>query len=55
MRGSDSVIEVLNEVLTAELTAINQYFLDAKMCENCPSPSEIQIRRRGSAVERTVR
>lgn len=34
MRGSDSVIEVLNEVLTAELTAINQYFLDAKMCEN---------------------
>ena len=34
MRGSDSVIEVLNDVLTAELTAINQYFLDAKICEN---------------------
>jgi bacterioferritin len=34
MRGSDAVVELLNEVLTAELTAINQYFIDAKMCEN---------------------
>jgi bacterioferritin len=34
MRGSDAVIELLNEVLTAELTAVNQYFVDAKMCEN---------------------
>lgn len=34
MRGNESVIELLNEVLTAELTAINQYFVDAKMCEN---------------------
>ena len=31
MRGSDSVVELLNEVLTAELTAVNQYFVDAKM------------------------
>ncbi len=34
MRGDDQIIEILNEVLTAELTAINQYFLHAKMCEN---------------------
>src|ERR1700750_1465294 len=34
MRGDDRVIEYLNEQLTAELTAINQYFLHAKMQEN---------------------
>ena len=34
MRGNESVLEFLNEVLTAELTAINQYFVDSKMMEN---------------------
>ena len=34
MRGDPDIIELLNEVLTAELTAINQYFLDAKMLDN---------------------
>jgi bacterioferritin len=34
MQGKAEVIEILNEVLTAELTAINQYFIDAKMCDN---------------------
>lgn len=34
MQGDPQVIEALNEVLTAELTAINQYFAHAKMCEN---------------------
>ena len=32
MKGNPKVIEVLNEVLTAELTAVNQYFIHAKMC-----------------------
>jgi bacterioferritin len=34
MRGDERSIEFLNEQLTAELTAINQYFLHAKMQEN---------------------
>ena len=34
MRGDDRAIEFLNEQLTAELTAINQYFLHGKMQEN---------------------
>ncbi|MCO5313556.1 MAG: bacterioferritin [Microthrixaceae bacterium] len=34
MQGNAEVIDVLNEVLTAELTAINQYFVHAKMCSN---------------------
>ena len=34
MHGDPDIIELLNEVLTAELTAINQYFLDAKMLDN---------------------
>lgn len=28
------VIEVLNDALTAELTAVNQYFVHAEMCQN---------------------
>jgi bacterioferritin len=34
MRGDAEVIELLNEVLTAELTTINQYFIHAKLCDN---------------------
>ncbi len=34
MQGDPEIIDALNELLTAELTAINQYFVHAKMCEN---------------------
>ena len=38
MRGDADVVELLNEVLTAELTAVNQYFVHHKMCENWGYP-----------------
>jgi len=34
MKGDKRIIEILNDVLTAELTAINQYFVHGEMCEN---------------------
>jgi bacterioferritin len=35
MKAADpKLIEALNDILTAELTAINQYFLHAKLCKN---------------------
>ena len=34
MKGHDKIIGLLNDCLTAELTAVNQYFLHARMCEN---------------------
>jgi len=34
MKGNDEVIQVLQDVLCAELTSINQYFIHARMCEN---------------------
>ena len=34
MQGHPDVIDGLNRALTIELTAINQYFLQSKMCKN---------------------
>jgi bacterioferritin len=34
VKGDPAIIDLLNEVLTNELTAVNQYFLHARMCEN---------------------
>jgi bacterioferritin len=34
MKGHDKVIDLLNEVLTGELSAVNQYWLHARICEN---------------------
>jgi bacterioferritin len=34
MKGNDAVIDSLNELLTLQLTVVNQYFLHSRMCEN---------------------
>ena len=34
MQGKQTVIDALNAGLTIELTAINQYFVQSKMCKN---------------------
>ncbi len=34
MKGNEDVVKLLNDVLSAELTGINQYFIHAMMCAN---------------------
>ncbi len=34
MQGSKKVLDILSDVLTGELTAINQYFMHARLCDN---------------------
>lgn len=43
MQGDERVIEFLNEHLTAELTIVNQYFLNAKMLENWGLPGLAKV------------
>ena len=38
MKAKEGIVDLLNSVLTIELTVINQYFLAAKMCENWGYP-----------------
>ena len=35
MQGDQTVIQMLNQALAVELTAINQYFLHARIYDNC--------------------
>jgi len=51
MQGDPRTIEFLNEQLTAELTAINQYFLHAKMQENWGYPKLAAFTRHESIDE----
>lgn len=53
MRGNEQVIAILNEVLKAELTAINQYFLHAEMCENWGYLKLAKVTRKESIEEMT--
>lgn len=34
MKGNKKIIEALNDILTSELTGINQYFIHYRMCKN---------------------
>ena len=51
MKGDSKVIEALNEVLKAEITAINQYFVHAKMCENWGYNSLYEFNEKNSMEE----
>jgi len=51
MRGNNEILQLLNEVLKAELTAINQYFLHAKMCDNWGYQRLAEYNRRESIEE----
>jgi bacterioferritin len=51
MKGSEKVIACLQEVLRAELTAINQYFLHAEMMENWGYEKLAKITRKESIEE----
>jgi len=51
VKGDAKVIAVLNEVLKAELTAINQYFLHAEMCEHWGYPSLAEVAKKESIGE----
>lgn len=51
MKGSAKIVEALNDILTGELTGINQYFVHAKMCENWGYERLAEIDRKESIEE----
>lgn len=51
MQGNKKIIDYLNRVLTNELTAINQYFIHAKMCENWGFKRLAEVNRKESVEE----
>ncbi len=51
MKGNTKLIEALNDVLTAELTGINQYFIHAKMCGNWGYRRLAEVNRKESIGE----
>jgi bacterioferritin len=51
MKGDAEIIQVLQDVLCAELTAINQYFIHARMCENWRYKRLAEINRKESIGE----
>ena len=51
MKGNDEVIALLNDVLCAELTAINQYFIHGMMCKNWHYKKLAEIGRKESIEE----
>ncbi len=53
MVGDEEIIEFLNEHLTLELTAVNQYFLNAKMLEDWGIPGLAKVFR-GRSMEEMV-
>lgn len=51
MKGDAKLIDALNDILTAELTGINQYFIHAKMCANWGYERLASVNRRESIEE----
>ncbi len=51
MRGDDEIIALLNEQLTSELTAINQYFLHSKMQASWGGLTEVAAKTRAESME----
>jgi bacterioferritin len=50
MRGDPAIINALNEILTAELTGINQYFIHHKMCANW-GYSKLSKKKRAESID----